>query len=225
MDSGGKKKAFNDNQLGKGTPKLFKGSTDSFTAISEQKEDNLAGRAFMDFRAEMETWWEKETVKRFDTDSRIEMADYFSEKYLSKALDKLQPSKVVSEVRKKVSSVIEEFASMDGKMDKHWPAKVFNYTIPGQTEAALLGGVTASEEDPVAPGMDSRGPAGHQRRRAMVQEDEKKKMKQQYEQYMKMKQQNDTHPDQSKAKEMESHLDDIKSLLSSISTTPKLTDM
>ena len=116
------KKAFNYDKV-KDTPKLFKGSGNSFTALSEQKEDQQAAVAFQDFRNEVETWWNKNNVKRHDTEARADMADYWSETYLTKRLDPLRSSKVVSQFRKNMSNIIEEFAS-DSDLDKDWPAKV-----------------------------------------------------------------------------------------------------
>ena len=84
----------------------------------------------------------------------------------------------------------------------------------------MRGGPEEAQED--EPGTDARGPAGHQRRRAMAREEEKIKMKREYEQYMKLKKNTEEHPDNAKVKEYEKLQDEIKSLMSSISTVPQL---
>lgn len=218
--SSGQKKAYNYDKV-KDTPKLFKGSSESFTALSEMKEDQAAGRAFIDFRKELETWWERNGVKRHDSEARAQMADYLSEQYLSKRLDPLPSSRAVSQIRKNMSDIIEEMGSATD-LENNWPAKVFNSVMPGDMGISMRGGPPEKAED--EPGTDVRGPAGHQRRIAMAREEEKMKMKREYEQYMKLKKDTEAHPDNAKVQEYEKLQDEIKSLMSSIATTPQLDD-
>lgn len=168
----------------------------------------------------MEAWWKRNVVKRHDTEARAEMADYFSDAYLTKRLDPLPNSKAVSQFRKSMASIIDQFANPEEEMGKDWPAKVFNFEIPGDMGAAMRGGEEEKEVEEV--GHDERGPAGHQRRRAMAREGEKQKMKQEYERYMDLKKNTETHPDNNKVQEYERLQDEIKSLMSTINTVPQL---
>jgi len=212
------RRAYNyDNQ--KDSPMLFKTGTDTFTSLTAKKEDAKAGQAFIDFRNDIEKWWNDNQLKRNDNDSRGKLADYLTDQYLAKRLDPLPPSKTVSGLRKNMSQIIEEIGS-GSALPSDWPAKAFNFEMPDDLANQMRGAPPPEEEE--IPGTDKRGPAGHQRRIATKMEHEKEMMKKQYESYARQKKAHDTHEDQTVAKEYEQHLNDIKSLISDIQTTPQL---
>ena len=216
-NSGSKqKKAYNYEQV-KDPPKLFKTGSESFSTLGDQQDDQKAAQAFLDFRNEVEKWWNDNQLKRNDPGSRSQMADYFSEKYLAKRLDPLPGSKTVAGIRKQMSTVIEEFGS-SAVLTPDWPAKAFNFTMPDDLGRTMRGGGTPPPED--VPGTDPRGPAGHQRRIASKKEVEKDIMKKQYEDYAKAKK--EAEKNNAVAQEYEQHLNDIKSLIGNINNIPKL---
>lgn len=231
-------RGFRDEVKSAGSATLMQGSG-SFTSVASTKNDNKAAEAFDAFRKELTDWFDKNIVKRQEEDSRAEYADYLSEKYLAKALDPLPASRTVSNMRKKISDVIDEFVR-PGSIASNFTETVFpgNPKIATQTlndSEALGGGIKkllsskeygstleSRQQELVA---KSAASLGHKSAGGSSTDDakekEKQKMKEQFEQYRKLKKQAEKDTEavfetSAKAKEYEEHLDDIRSLLTSI---------
>jgi hypothetical protein len=224
-------------------------SASAFTPIEAQKEDLEAAAIFQDFKSELQSWWSKNAIARKSQESRADCADFLTDKYMCKRLDPLPSSKIVSQIRKEISTVIELFASsehLDNKfidevfLSKDSIAKDLDSILSSSSSASLKtnpygkANILQSVESlntPTAPNPSkklaiaggqsiSSGKVNKEKEKEKNSKDaEKTKIKDQYEAYMKMKKDAETHQDNLKAKQMETHLDDIRSLLSSITQT------
>jgi hypothetical protein len=215
--------------------------TVSFTPMEGSENDNEAAKVFDSFRKEVQQWWNKNSVDRKNLDSRGVFSDYLTDSYLCKQLDPLPPSRVVSTVRKQMSTLIESLAS-DMSLPSTWGDSLFDLEaefLPGsdsqlkETQALAAETGTAKNYSSPATGnrraqrptslADAQAAAAAPPNTAVARrEAEKKKMSEQYESYMRSKAGKDKALSEKTEKEYESHLDDIRSLLGTISQTPAL---
>merc|ERR1711916_377659 len=82
----------------------------TFATLDEKKNDLAAATFFEEFKNELCTWGAKNNLKYSDEDARTDLADFLTDKYMSKKLDPLPPSKIVSNTRKRMMEIIEELA-------------------------------------------------------------------------------------------------------------------
>jgi len=85
--------------------------SDGFQLMQSQKNDYLATSAYEDFCGELHEWWMENLALREDDEARERCADYMSDKYMCQRLDPLPASRVVTQVRRNISQVIDEFAT------------------------------------------------------------------------------------------------------------------
>lgn len=191
--------------------------TSQFTNLESQSSDMIATEALRNFKVELSQWWKTNSTKRGDEDCRAEFAEVLTEKFLCQKLDPLPSSPIVAHTRRTVSAIIEDFAT-NGHLDldkeeyatppatesayKAYSAKVKE---TAQTSATLVA-VNEKELQTKAPEKK----ATEEEKAAL----EKAKIKQQYEQYMRGKKL--AEDDLTREQAMETHLDDIRSLLSSM---------
>lgn len=171
----------------------------------------------------------KEIVSKAEPDDEFDAeCEQLTEQFFTDGLDLLPPSAQVSEIRKKISVMIEDLAS--GDIEKH--REMALQTVPPsqqqQQQAPLKPALKksksvqfidakssplASEEggdvEDVRPAASSAAPVDKGAA-------EKQRIKQQYENYMKLKRKNDQHKDSQRIKEYESLNEDIKTVLQSI---------
>ena len=246
---------------------IFQGNSDKgFDSATDLKYDLEAAHVFEDFRIEVQKWFGDNSLRRKDTDARGDFADYLVNKYLSKRLDPLPPSKTVTTVRRAISKIVEDVGSAtDLSLDFAETA----FKISGEGLGVVVGGVgsgggevlpggsaakSAATDDKNAqtikaaalaatkaassvaadPALKKKAAAGGagagggkgpavpaasaapKMSDAEKREAEKQRIKEQYEGYMKLKNQTEAHPDQAKAKEYEALENDIKSLLTTL---------
>jgi hypothetical protein len=87
-----------------------------FASLDDQKHDRAAIEIFEAFKKEIRLWWTSNPTKRTDEDIRGDLADDLTERYLCQRLDPLPASRVVTNIRKTISTVIEDFASGEGTL-------------------------------------------------------------------------------------------------------------
>lgn len=189
----------------------------SFQSLESMQADTEAAEVFEAFRKDLAYWWKTNPTKRGDEDLRGDLADDLTERYLCQRLDPLPSSRVVTNIRKTVAQIIEEFAG-EGKVPLE---------ISGDMKAEDLVPVTKFAQEKAANEAKQAAETAHlaEIRKREIQdsaakraEAEKKRIKEQYEQYMALKNKAMSHADNEKEKEIETHLDDIRSLISSIKT-------
>lgn len=79
-------------------------------------QDPEAMNAFDDFCREIDRWWNESSLQTKDNDEERELfADYLCDKYMCQRLDPLPPSKHVTQIRKNISRIIDDFA-MKGEL-------------------------------------------------------------------------------------------------------------
>lgn len=225
-------------------------------------QDSEAQIAFDDFCREIDRWWNDSSLQTKDNDEERELfADYLCDKYMCQRLDPLPPSKTVTQIRKNISKIIDDFAmkgelspdvqqyktrskrnvesssanvkslkqklegqsnSKDNKISSKSGidnTKLDHDTSKGSTAVPIAvnkaQGDTSSKDSNISieQVVAAKGVAKTQ---VDKREQEKQKIKEQYEAYMKMKSKTESHPDTTKTKQYEENLDDIKNLLSSI---------
>eukprot|EP01041_Mallomonas_annulata_P000660 gene660-1272_t len=234
-------------------------TTEAFKLVDAQKHDFEATNAFSDFCRELDTWWSDNFSKREDDEAREMCADYLSDKYMCQRLDPLPPSKVVTQVRKNMSRIIDDFA-VDGNL----PPEVGLYRPPNKgvqlsPEKLIETAKTAKQQQQqhvVSPSSSSvavqpnkqvsnnsnNSSSSNKNSQGIVEcktavstlsvaatasknieaiqaakrESEKQKIKNQYESYMKTKDKTESHPDNSKAKQYEDNVDEIKNLIANL---------
>lgn len=192
-----------------------------FASLEEQKNDQIAADIFAAFKKELRHWWQSNPTKRSDEDIRGDLADDLTERFLCQRLDPLPASRVVTNIRKTMSQVIEEFASQ-GTL----PSEI----ITPEEEKKVLEPVTKYAKE--KQDLELKAIAEEKERRERQQkesqesqvrraEQEKQRIKEQYEGYMKLKNQTKSveKSDGKQEEELENHLDDIRSLISSIKGT------
>ena len=113
------------------TPKLFMGAKGSYQSNDQLKNDLMSAQVFQDFRDELTTWFSSNPAYRNDVDSRGDMADYLTDKYLCRGLDPLPPSKAVSATRRNISTIVEDLGS-NNTLSHDWAEKVFAKLLPEQ---------------------------------------------------------------------------------------------
>eukprot|EP01038_Epipyxis_sp_PR26KG_P005278 gene5278-7338_t len=126
-----------------------------------------------------------------DDDMRGEYCDYLIDKHLSHNLDKMKSTKNITNVRRMVANIIEEFAS-----------------------SGLLSANTMNMLEFPENAMNGDYDKKTIRRKNPI--DEKKKIKEQYENYMALKKKTEIHPDNSTEQQYIDLSQDIQSLISSI---------
>jgi hypothetical protein len=201
-------------------PKRSEGLT-GFSSLEDQKNDKTAADIYEAFKKELRHWWHANPTKRTDEDIRGDLADDLTERFLCQRLDPLPASRVVTNIRKTMSHVIEEFAS-HGTL----PAEI----VTPEEERKALEPVTKFAKEKQE--LELKAIAEERERRERQQkesqesqvrraEQEKQRIKEQYESYMKLKNQtkNVEKTEGKQEQELENHLDDIRSLISSIKGT------
>jgi hypothetical protein len=217
------------------TEPLIQATTNSTASkanpLESPESDNIAAVTFDNFKTEITQWWLTNTSKHNDEDYRSEYAEVLTEKYLCQKLDPLPGTLYVTKARKIVSSIIEEFAT-DGKLDfeceqhrieKPGQQKINykEYSTQLQRRVSSVTGKTTDESD-----LSSSSSNGNNKAKTKIASipeltaeerniQEREKIKKQYEEFMKLKKK-DTAIDAKQQMEMETHLDDIRSLISSI---------
>jgi hypothetical protein len=191
-----------------------------FSSLEDQKNDKTATDIYEAFKRELRHWWNANPTKRTDEDIRGDLADDLTERFLCQRLDPLPASRVVTNVRKTMSQVIEDFASQG--------------TLPPEIitpeEEKIQAPVTkfAKEKQErelkaIAEEKERRERQQRENQESQVKraEQEKQRIKEQYESYMKLKNQTKTveKGEEKQEQELENHLDDIRSLISSIKGT------
>jgi hypothetical protein len=194
--------------------------------------DQIALAAYETFCAELQEWIKDEKAVTHE-DVRGDYCDHLIDKYLANSLDILDSSATISQVRKDISHAVEQFAS-EGTL----PAGVLSYKLAVQEEskdkkgaagAAVKGGKGAANtgaaagkggkksvvfgQDPSDTKAKGTAPLAA---KPSGSEAEKTKIRQQYEQFMKLKKKNEDHPDEAKIAECQNLNDDIQSLLSTL---------
>jgi hypothetical protein len=187
----------------------------AFSTLDEQRHDIEAAEIFEAFKKDLAYWWKTNTTKRTDEDVRGDVADDMTERYLCQRLDPLPASRVVTHIRKSVSQIIEHFAErgelspeLSGERGVESAAPVTKYA---QKKAADDAAAAAAAEE-----KEKQRKAALEKSSADRAAADKKRMKEQYEQYMALKKKAAVHEDNAKEVEIEGHLDDIRSLISSI---------
>lgn len=187
----------------------------AFTSLDEQRHDMDAADIFESFKKDLAYWWKTNSTKRTDEDVRGDVADDMTERYLCQRLDPLPASRVVTHIRKSVSQIIERFAEtgelppdISGEVVVEEVIPMTKYAQKKAAEEAALAAAAVEKEKQRKLAVEKSAAD-----RAAV---EKKRMKEQYEQYMALKKKAAVHDDNAKEVEIEGHLDDIRSLISSI---------
>jgi hypothetical protein len=197
-----------------------------FATLEDQKHDKTAIEIYDAFKKEIRHWWVSNPAKRSDEDLRGDLADDLTERYLCQRLDPLPASRVVTNIRKTISTVIEDFASGDGTL----PAEILSpadETVSGTAGSGTGTVMTQGGKDKQAAELKARHEEnerklnhekGVQENTVTRAEAEKRRIKEQYESYMKIKNQAKgvEREDEKREADLEDHLDDIRSLISSI---------
>ena len=187
----------------------------AFSTLEDQLHDKEAAEIFEAFKKDLSHWYKTNPLKRSDEEIRGDVADDLTERYLCQRLDPLPASRVVTNIRKVVSQIIEEFAATG----------VLPLEMSGEKKTGQDGPVTKYAQQKAVAEMEAQRAAAEAeaKRKATIEKNaadraaaEKKRMKEQYEQYMALKRQSADTEDNKKANEIETHLDDIRSLISSI---------
>ena len=208
----------------------------TFATLDEKKNDLAAATFFEEFKTELCTWWANNNLKHSDEDARTDLADFLTEKYMSKKLDPLPPSKIVSNTRKRMMEIIEELAKpgllphdftdivFKKKEDQEFLDENKELNANNMTKKNAL--LTSAEYQQKLNADELKGEikARTVQKKATPSEArdlEKKKIKEQYETYMRYKKQAEqgaieTQAQQAQADAVMSLADDIQSLLGSV---------
>lgn len=218
--SGGKSIGQGGNGRGS-TTSSGGGFSMGFNSLEDQKNDKEATDIYEAFKKELRHWWNTNPTKRNDEDLRGDLADDLTERFLCQRLDPLPPSRVVTNIRKTISHVIEDFASK-GILPTDIVAPPEEEKIQEPlTKYAKEKQMKELQEIAEKNERKEKYQKELQASSALRVEQEKKRIKEQYESYMKLKNQTKVveQEDDKREKELESHLDDIRSLISSIKGT------
>ena len=213
--------------------------TESFNAednpnllSSTSEYDKVATKALHDFKAEFQSL-KADSVKHKGSQGKNAVADYLTEKYLSQRLDTLPTSSIVSRVRKEVAGLIEQFIESSPRSSElHAKASApailegaaisSAYTdLADQVQQFHLSSASAPDIKALASKTSSHldGLRGMQSPIVLSEDDEKRRIKRQYAEYLKLKR--DTRgiagPIEGEEATLESTVADIKTLLSSLS--------
>ena len=188
--------------------------------------DKEAMAVLHEFKSELKQLMKSENglSKSNDPSDRGAYADYLTERYLSQRLDALPSSKVVTRVRRDIAQMIETFVQ-SGSV----PGLPHKMSAPAVLDGAALStsytelaekikhsGLTSAS----APDLIKRDVgAGIPSPIVLSEEDEKRRVKRQYEEYLKLKRESPgvLESPSGDTATLESTVADIKSLLSSLS--------
>jgi hypothetical protein len=136
------------------------------------------------------------------------------QRYMCHKLDPLPASRVVTHIRKTMASIIEDFAC-DGTLPPDITGEI---VIKAKKKPITAYDIMKAKEDAESQANDSYQKKRDDARASESGKDrearEKNKIKDQYENYMRLKSKTVNHEDNQKEKEIEGHLDDIKALIS-----------
>lgn len=195
---------------------------------TKESDDASADELFRGFCLEMKTGIQKCSENDMDEDLRADYCDYLVDKYLSNSLDALSSTLIVSSIRRIVASVIEEFASTGSvsNTDVLEPS----YSLTGD-KCDVLGvdnkdctlespelnvtlTPTSSKPSGVSPKISKSNALSEQQR--TKEQEEKRKIQQQYETYLKLQQTDAGHPDNEVVEQFTQLNDELQSLIASI---------
>lgn len=168
----------------------------------------------------------KQIIQDAEEDDELEEdCDRLTDRYFTNGLDLLPSSKEVTEAKRKIAELIEDLAS--GNIAKHKPTERrvqdMDFDIK-ESSSVMKRPKSVQFKDPSpqtssSPEQSNKIPASTTNPALDKAQAEKLRIKQQYENYMKMKRRNDQHRDAQKIKEMEEFNNDIKNVLASIGPT------
>lgn len=203
--------------------------TDKYTFDSMsspmQQQDREVVSIFTSFREELQSWWTNEPLRRHDYSAREEYADYLTDKYMCQKLDPLPTTKVVSNMRKEISRIIDAFASKE-ELTADFHEAVFKIDASSimDTSQEVMSSVAKTTDQLNTVAINTIGSKLPEKSAKLAEkfagdaaagskkEQERLKIKQQYEAYMatKGKKLNED------AKQYEDLNDDIRSLIKSL---------
>ena len=136
------------------------------------------------------------------------------QRYMCVKLDPLPASRVVTHIRRSVAEIIEGFAC-DGVLPPDIAGEI---VVKKKKKPITAYEIMKAKEEADKQVNESYEKKREEEREKMTakdrQEKEKSKIKEQYESYMRLKTKAATEEDEIREKEIESHLEDIKSLIS-----------
>mmetsp|Transcript_6151 Transcript_6151/g.11741 ORF Transcript_6151/g.11741 Transcript_6151/m.11741 type:complete len:329 (-) Transcript_6151:1102-2088(-) len=188
--------------------------TVEFATVESQQDDLEAQKTFDAFKNELNEWWIDNALRREDEDLRGEVADSLTERYMCHKMDPLPASRTVTHIRKTMAQILENFAC-DGELPPDITGEI---VVKSKKKPITAYDIMKAKED-----AEKQAENSYQRKREEAraketgkdrENNERKKIKDQYENYMRLKSKALDHEDNAKEKEIESHLDDIKSLIS-----------
>lgn len=116
----------------KKVPRLMQGARDAYNSRDELALDTQSVQVFDEFKDELCKWFRTNVTGRNNVDARGQYADFLNEKYLCQKLDPLPPSKIVSNVRRNISNIVEALGSASGNLNVDWAEKKFEALLPKQ---------------------------------------------------------------------------------------------
>jgi len=192
--------------------------TVEFATIDSQKDDLLAQKIFDSFKNDLNQWWVEHPLHRNDEDMRGRVADDLTERYLSHKLDSMNATRTITHIRKSMADIIENFAC-DGIL----PPEISGQIVTTNKKKPITAvEIMRAKDEATRQANESYEKKREEEKEKMTGKDretkEKNKIKEQYENYMRLKSKAVNHEDNVREKEIENHLNEIKSLISTFHT-------